>query len=127
MKKVLISLLIVYVIVGCKSFSIQGFESIIYKSKFQTTSLGKPFEKRVYRMSIPNGFNINKEDYNPEYKEIVYSYGDSIKIYITDNAFGGSSLNGNNKIAEGINSIKRKNLNDSLYMKGMANIGKRIF
>lgn len=124
MKRILICVLISYFAFSCKSSDVQGFSNVTYKSNFQTASSEKPFEKRVYRMSIPKGYNLDKDDYNPEYKEIVYNYDDSSRIYITDNALGGSSLNGDNKMAQGINSIKRKSLNDSLYMKGMQKDGK---
>ncbi len=75
-------------------------------------------------MSIPKGFTVDKEDYNPEFKEIVYTYEDSAKIYISDNALSGSSLNGDNKLRQGITSIKRENLNDSIYMEGLQDNGK---
>ncbi len=119
MKKTVKILILSCLIISCATNKIKGFKNVTYTSKFQTSSLDNPFEKRTYKMSIPKGFLVDKEDLNPEYKEVVYKYDNSIKIYITDNVLGGSTLNGDNKLNEGITSINRKSLKDSVYMYGV--------
>ena len=119
MKKTVKILILSCLIISCATNKIKGFKNVTYTSKFQTSSLDNPFEKRNNKMSIPKGFLVDKEDLNPEYKEVVYKYDNSIKIYITDNVLGGSTLNGDNKLNEGITSINRKSLKDSVYMYGV--------
>ena len=114
---------VVYLLVGCLAYccattQIEGFKYIKYTSEFQTSSVEKPFKVKTYTMFIPKGFTIDKEDFNPEYKEVVYNYPNSIKVYITDNTLGGSSLNGDNKLDKGITTIRRENMQDSIYMSG---------
>jgi hypothetical protein len=105
-------------IFGCATNAIKDYKQIIYTSEFQTNSKEKAFENKTFKMSIPKGFTINYEDFNPEFKEVVYTYKNNIKIYITDNTFGGSALNGDNKLNDRITSINRKTLQDSIYMYG---------
>lgn len=95
----------------------KNLKKVTYSSEFQTASVSNPFEKRTFTVMLPKGFSIDKEDFNPEFKEVVYKYNHG-SIYITDNNLNGSPLNGDNKIASGITVVQRASLEDSLYIGG---------
>ncbi len=127
MKKVFLILMVFSFTMTCKTSDIVGFKDVKYTTDFLTSSKEEPFKEKTYVISIPKGFKIDKEDFNPEYKEIIYNYENGMKIYITDNTMGGSALNGDNKLAQGITVIKRKSLRDSIYMKGKQKDGYRYW
>ncbi len=119
MKNFLISISIASLIISCCSTAnIKGFKKVSYVSNFQTNSKSKPFEKRKFFLNVPKNFKILNEDFNPEFKEVVYLYQNGAKIYLTDNNLNGSPLNGDNKLNQGISYVQRKNLNDSISMHG---------
>jgi hypothetical protein len=115
MKTNIIVFVILAIIFSCSAQ--KDFVKIKYQNNFLTNSKSKPFKKKVFVLKIPNKFAIIKEDYNPEYKEVVYKYSDSSIIYITDNNLSGSSLNGSNKLSIGIEIISKK-LNDTIELSG---------
>ena len=97
-----------------------SLKKVLYNSEFPTSSANGSFEKRNFEMYIPKGYNLIDEDYNPEFKEVVYEYEQG-SIYITDNNLAGSPLNGDNKRANDISIVKRLSLTDSVYMNGKNN------
>src|SRR5690606_7507434 len=118
-----ILLVIMFLVLGCRTSSNQNLKKVVYTSDFQVASSSKPFEKKTYILMIPKGFSVENEDFNPEYKEVVYIYKNGTKVYITDNTMGGSALNGDNKLNGRISAIKRQSLQDSVYMGGQQKNG----
>ncbi|NJY61897.1 hypothetical protein HC174_03890 [Salinimicrobium sp. CDJ15-81-2] len=108
-------------VLGCGTSA--DLKKVYYTSDF-LSSTKKGFETHSYVISVPRKYKLIKEDFNPEYKEIIYEYKDSIKFYITDDTFGGSSLNGDNKLRSGITSISRTDLNDTTKMGGVQQDGR---
>lgn len=113
-----------FLLFSCATTKTINTKKVVYKSKFLTESIEKPFEERAYSFYLPKGFKKDDNDFNSEYNEVVFKYPNDVIFYITDNAIGGSSLNGNNKLNEGITSIIREKENDSLYLKGKQKDGK---
>lgn len=123
MKKIVILIISLTFTLACASIKNQTYKKVTYKTVTPKSS-SIAHEKKKYTFLLPIGFKINKEDFNPEFKEVVYTYNDNTKFYITDNIFSGSPLNGNNKMNNGIKSIIRKSISDSIYMKGKQKDGR---
>lgn len=119
--KLIIKVVIFLSILSCTTS--KKVVKVKYQSDFLTDNLNSSFKKKTFWIKIPKDYEVINEDYNPEYKEVIYKYLDSSIIYITDNNLSGSSLNAFNKKAIGVDIVSKK-LNDSINYFGKQRDGK---